>query len=1148
MQLYFTGLSTSSTGMVVAACTDGGAIYLSRDYGTTFIEVALTAFWTGITMNSKGQYLAATDSEGTIYVSTDSGLRWNIVHAPDYPWACISMSSSGQHIAAAFEGQNAIFLSPDYGVSWTQYANNASDFVWSAVTGDNSGQLLTATVYGGLIFVSSNFGATWTVSSAPYGFWSAVACDSVALHRVAVMNYGEVYVSESSGATWSVVPLRAGAWSGVAMDGSGQNIAACLSNGGIWISSDYGSSWRNASAPDAAWTSISLSASAGYATAVQSEGYVYFSTDYGSSWIATNDYNSGWVSVSVDANGKDAVAASSGGLIYFSSDFSQTWSQITTPGYFQWASVALNSSGELIFACSSDGGVWLSFNKGTTWNLTSLPFTVPWAAVATNAEGNHIVALASGMYGQGGIFVSTSYGVRWTESEVQTVNSPTYSPTQSPSDEDSAQNKGGSVFLGVICLVISLLLLWIYLCLGRLQQVALQRKLNLIRPALRISALTINSLDLAASQQRFTHASKLTRSLKSLAFVFLSLLIVFVSILGAFVFGITHVLFNALIIFRAYKQSASLSANHFKDAVKQLCDAFALDGVTHSFKVMAGGFADAAIELNNVEAACSGAQAPQYLLLYLLIAGVVLIQVRAETQIFWKLGLEPVLMKVWSYMGFLHRGRGLFSSLAALLMGFIIYIAPSPRKLMQFALTFVDIFRFFAHEGRSKSNGDCSALDPILAVLTSILMYLLLAPFIFLLAHTVSPCSSPLNSSKQLCDVSTVTASASTAQAMSEAVSGAASESDYQQYKEKDGGVNVGGAAVCAYPLQPLAVVSSADWLLVKTASAYTEFAQVDVKDEARVTKIAWLGMLQRSREDSHNLSPTFASLAVQTQTSLSSSSPSSLSTRFFIRPLSYLIVTQLISAEARQSWLRAWKNLRDLVLIGLGVWTSQLSSEHRVIEHFEETQNLLTSEDKAFQSDALSTALRDPTLRFQRFLFALTAPRLLLLQLIPVFTLPTVFFVELARCPLFVTCDKMQALLPPLVEVRAFALARELLCDETATPSTWKVLALGLHLLFLRSRLLNFLLVFVLNVTAVGIVFFGTQLDPLYAIITVALVLAGFAQAMHFVLLLHRALFPAFVIDRQTPLPFPEDVKGVNPLHTSSQTPALAYTPPSTV
>jgi photosystem II stability/assembly factor-like uncharacterized protein len=142
---------------------------------------------------------------------------------------------------------SAIIKSTDYAVTWTKV--NDIDRSWSSLSCDQAGENILATVFDSSnVFVSHNYGSTWTSISIPFGAnWvdSAISGDGQYMYIVATgQNAGVIYASTNSGSTWSQLasaPLFS--YKSIACDSTGQYVTAVVYPGQVYRSSNYGATW-----------------------------------------------------------------------------------------------------------------------------------------------------------------------------------------------------------------------------------------------------------------------------------------------------------------------------------------------------------------------------------------------------------------------------------------------------------------------------------------------------------------------------------------------------------------------------------------------------------------------------------------------------------------------------------------------------------------------------------------------------------------------------------------------------------------------------------------------------------------------------------------------------------------------------------------
>ena len=304
---YWISISMSSTGQYQAAVTNSGPpnfrgdIYNSSNYGNTWnlITNGLSSqnnapsgapgnqSYIGIAISSTGQYLAACINRNFIYVSNSYGIFWTQVTTIGQPYTAISMSSSGQYITAV--------------TSTTAYG----------------------TTYG-TIFISSNYGITWSDTNTIYAkqLWNGVSISSSGQYQSVISNNGPTNydLTYSSGATIITSALSSSTYPFIVL---GANVSGSgITPGTIVISAP------NSTSGNTSFTISSPTTSNGTSLTFQS-GAIYSSNNYGVTWFDNTAKNSNntnntmsqiWNGIAMNTNGQyqTAVAAGVGGSIFTS--------------------------------------------------------------------------------------------------------------------------------------------------------------------------------------------------------------------------------------------------------------------------------------------------------------------------------------------------------------------------------------------------------------------------------------------------------------------------------------------------------------------------------------------------------------------------------------------------------------------------------------------------------------------------------------------------------------------------------------------------------------------------------------------------------------------------------------------------------------
>lgn len=302
------------------------------------IQVALT--WNSITSSSTGQYLAVASNGGgyggPIYLSSNFGSTWAESNAKIVWYNTIASSSNGQYYFAA--SASGVTIGSNYGSSWVFTSTSNSN----GIACSSSGQYVVVGINGnsgGEIFLSSNFGSTWTLSSAPaYGYYFTSSSTSGQYLAATTADY--VMMSSNFGSTWTTALVQAGP---CVCSGSGQYCATAVSNSGIYLSNDFGSTWTKSSAPTEAFDCITSSSSGQYLAAGIHTGSIYLSSDFGSTWTAATG----------------------------------------PPSDVFWHYLAFNSDGSFLAASIFQGGVWTMTQSIGSSSPSTFPTPSPTAEPTT---------------------------------------------------------------------------------------------------------------------------------------------------------------------------------------------------------------------------------------------------------------------------------------------------------------------------------------------------------------------------------------------------------------------------------------------------------------------------------------------------------------------------------------------------------------------------------------------------------------------------------------------------------------------------------------------------------------------------------------------------------------------------------------------
>jgi DNA-binding beta-propeller fold protein YncE len=347
-----------------------------------------------------------------------SSLITNPAPAIFYSYEVVASNSLGVTV-----GQPVPFILGPWSIASVPNTNN-----WDAMASSADGTKLVAVNFAsgpaGAIYVSTNSGASWTITSAPLGTWETVASSVDGTKLIAGggggygTKVGPICTSTNSGATWITNNAPIANWQCVASSANGNKLVAVdLIDRSIYASTNSGAIWnRLMNAPSQYWYSIASSAdgnklvavSGGYST---SANVIYTSANSGATWTLRSTSVGYWTSVASSADGNNLVAVGGGfsghtGPIYTSANAGVTWHPTTAPSK-NWINVASSADGTILAAAAvtnaSGSAIYISTDSGTTWKPGGLPLSLSWESLAFSADGAELVA-GAGYPQVGGIF------------------------------------------------------------------------------------------------------------------------------------------------------------------------------------------------------------------------------------------------------------------------------------------------------------------------------------------------------------------------------------------------------------------------------------------------------------------------------------------------------------------------------------------------------------------------------------------------------------------------------------------------------------------------------------------------------------------------------------------------------------------------
>ena len=292
---------------------------------------------------------------------------------------------------------------------------------WYGIASSSDGSKLVTGNYGGYIYTSKDYGATWTPrTGAGTGNWHAFASSADGTKLVTGKMGGHIYTSTDSGINWTrrdIPGFGTGYWYGFASSATGQNLVTGNFGGNIYYSTNYGVTWTQGNIPgvdSGQWYGFASSDDGTKVVTGSYGGYIYTSTDSGANWTQrTGAGTGGWHGFASSANGAKLVTGEYTEYIYTSTDYGATWTKRTSAGEGNWRGFASSSDGTKLLTGNygSGGSIYISTDSGINW-IQRPSAGLCWG-FASSDDGSK---LAIGSY-SGYIRYSTDSGATWNKSE-----------------------------------------------------------------------------------------------------------------------------------------------------------------------------------------------------------------------------------------------------------------------------------------------------------------------------------------------------------------------------------------------------------------------------------------------------------------------------------------------------------------------------------------------------------------------------------------------------------------------------------------------------------------------------------------------------------------------------------------------------------
>jgi hypothetical protein len=218
------------------------SLSVSTNYGISVATRTTPAQCTNVGISGNGKIIIADC--GGLYRSTDIGVSLTaILPAVTMGATVISLSYTGQYGIIVSQLSGIIYVTNDYGLSWTNTGLTLSTVapVRGVVSGNGKYMYAVGSAVG---YISSNYGSSFTSSPAnSYGSMNQLSISYTGQYMARQDSTNTYYYSGDFGGTWASV-TSGGTW-GNCMSSDGKYRFALFNNTTVYCSSDYGSTWQS---------------------------------------------------------------------------------------------------------------------------------------------------------------------------------------------------------------------------------------------------------------------------------------------------------------------------------------------------------------------------------------------------------------------------------------------------------------------------------------------------------------------------------------------------------------------------------------------------------------------------------------------------------------------------------------------------------------------------------------------------------------------------------------------------------------------------------------------------------------------------------------------------------------------------------------
>jgi hypothetical protein len=432
-------------------------IYISDNYGESWITKSVAGNFTEIEISANGQYIVATGMNIPFSLSSDFGATWNLTET-GRRYSGLTMSADGSKLAASVAFDN-IYQSTNFGITWKQtqliYVDLLNRKPWSSSAISNSGKYVICGTKNDGNFASNDNGLTFTSIGGP----STTSADISSSGQYQILATGStVYGSSNYGATWTYFTAGSGSATSVDMTEDGSVVIKASVSGQIWVSDVGGSGWPLnfvvQTPPVNNYYSVLMTGdgSLRYAFTGQSSTVkkIYKWTSGTNAWDSGTTVSFDTRSAGMNADGSVILVVKLGGALLLSKNGEVgPFVAMDAPNVYYYVGASVSPDGKTLIVAGSSlaepgQNIWISYNGDASTPIWQPMYSKRiYSSLHMSQDGSKLVATES----NGGIHFSYTAGKTWQSQN--TIMRPSAISMDSTSFIQTVITAGGPIYTSI---------------------------------------------------------------------------------------------------------------------------------------------------------------------------------------------------------------------------------------------------------------------------------------------------------------------------------------------------------------------------------------------------------------------------------------------------------------------------------------------------------------------------------------------------------------------------------------------------------------------------------------------------------------------------------------------------------------------------